>query len=496
MDTRLSDYMVSDKRTAYKKYDMMLICLERIIQNLDEGVILTDKNGKILIYNKAMEELEKRKASDMIGKYIWEAYEYYDKDKSEHMRVLKSGQAIVKRYKAHAYNDDRPVYKLYSTFPIEVDGEIIGVYSVSKNETRLQFLLSEITEMKNELFKQKALKPDQVNSNGTKFTFADIIGSSKVMKKLIEEAQAVAWLDNTILLVGDTGTGKEVFAQSIHNYGNRSSEPFVAINCASIPENLLESTLFGTVKGAYTGAVDSPGLIEEAGCGTLFLDEIHNMPVNMQAKLLRALQEKTVRRIGGSENYPVRCRIISAVNEDPFELIQKEQLRQDLYYRIAGYSLYIPPLIERENDMFELAQYFIKKNNLVLNKNVSHITDKLKRLMANYSWPGNVRELEHFVESIMIRTNENDRYLRARNAPKYLIDMMKANRGNYYELKDSSNLTLDEKLDRIEKKLILEALDNNLWNVTRSAKELGITRQSLIYRMRKLGIKRKKSLEG
>lgn len=490
MDIKLIDNTISNPKTYYNNYENKLIYLEKIIENLDDGVLLTDKDGKILIYNHAMEELEKRKASDMIGKYIWEAYGYYDKSKSEHMRVLESGIPIVKRYKAHAYNDGKPIYKLYSTFPIEIDGEIIGVYSISKNETRLQFLLSEITEMKKELFEKVASKDSNINSNGTQFTFSDIIGSSAIMKKLVKEAQAVAWIDNNLLLVGDTGTGKEVFAQSIHNYGNRKTEPFIGINCASIPENLLESTLFGTIRGAYTGALDSPGLIEQAGNGTLFLDEIHTMPVNMQAKLLRVLQEKNVRRIGGSKNYPVMCRIISAINEDPFKLIEKGQLRQDLYYRIAGYCLYIPPLVERENDIFEIAEYFIKKNNLAMNKNVIYITDKLKELMRNYSWPGNIRELEHFVESIMIRTNENDKYLRAINAPKYIINMMKANHDNYYEIQSNSNLTLQEKLDNIEKQLVLQALDNNMWNVTKTSKELGVTRQSLIYRMRKLNIKR------
>ncbi|SDX72824.1 sigma-54 interaction domain-containing protein [Tepidimicrobium xylanilyticum] len=493
MENRSSVNAISNKRLNRSNYEDKLLCLEKIIDNLDDGVLLTDKNGKIIIYNRAMEELEKRKASDMVGKFIWEAYEYFDKNKSEHMRVLKSGSPITKRYKAHAYNEDGPVYKLYSTFPIEIDGEIIGVYSISKNETRLQFLLSEITEMKNEFFRQRILKSDDINPNGTKFTFSDIIGSSNVMKKLIQEAQSVAWIDNNILLVGDTGTGKEVFAQSIHNYGNRNSEPFIGVNCASIPENLLESTLFGTVRGAYTGALDSPGLIEQAGSGTLFLDEIHNMPVNMQAKLLRVLQERIVRRIGGSQNYPVKCRIISAINEDPFQLIENGQLRQDLYYRLAGYCLYIPPLIERENDIFELSEYFIKKSNLIMGKNVIYMTDRLKEIMKNYSWPGNVRELEHFIASIMIRTNVNDKYLRAKNAPKYLINMMKANCGNYYEIQSGSNLTLQEKLDSIEKKMILEALDSNLWNVTKTAKELGVTRQSLIYRMRKLGIKRKEN---
>lgn len=478
----------------YNDYITKSYCLEKIIEDLYDGVLLTDKEGRVLIYNQSMEEMEKRERKDMIGKYIWDAYGYSDINKSEHMQVFNTGKPIINRYKAHAYHKGKPLYKSYSTLPIEKNNKIIGVYSISKNETKLQSLLSEIIELKRK-FKEKSTDENYNNLNGTRFTFSDIVGSSDIMKKLIEESQAISWFDNNILIVGDTGTGKEVFAQSIHNFGKRKSQPFIGINCSAIPENLLESILFGAVKGAYTGAVDSPGLFEEAGEGTLFLDELNSMPINMQTKLLRVLQEKKVRRVGGKNEYPVKCRVMSAMNEDPYILIEEGRLRKDLFYRIAGYNIYIPSLKDRGKDLFELAEYYISKYNISMNKNITDITDELKTMMENYDWPGNIRELEHFIENTMVRTRDDDRYMRVSNIPSYILDVMNTNNEDYYEVITSINETLQDKLDNMEKKLILKALDNQMWNVTRTAERLGITRQSLIYRMRKFNIERKFNTE-
>jgi len=461
------------------------ICLEEIVENLYDGVLLSDRDGKVVIYNKAMEDLERKSKDQMIGKYIWDAYGYSNKSNSEHMKVLETRKPIINKYKAHAVHNGKPVYKSYSTYPIIVNNETIGVYSISKDETKLQNLLSEIVELKRNYFREDNQDKDFFK-NGTRFTFSDIIGSSEIMKNLIKEAEALSWLDNSILLVGDTGTGKEVFAQSIHNFGKRKAFPFIGINCSAIPENLLETILFGSVKGAYTGAVDSSGLFEEAGEGTLFLDELNTMPLNMQAKLLRALQEKSARRVGGKENYPLKCRIISAMNEDPYELIERGRLRQDLFYRISGYNLYIPSLIKRGDDIFEISEYYIKKYNRAMNKNITGIEDSLKEVMKKYSWPGNIRELEHFIENIMVRTVDNEKNLRIENLPDYLKDIIFDN----HEVDNNSINDLDSLMDQYEKKIITDALEKNRWNVTKTSKYLNLTRQSLIYRMRKHNIRR------
>lgn len=475
---------------SYNDKEIKSYCLEKIIEKVDDGIMMSDYKGKVVIYNNAMEKLEDRRSSDMIGKFLWDAYGYKDEDKSEHRKVFKTGQAIKNKYQAHAYNNGKPKYVLYSTYPIVKDENKIGVFSISKNETKLHSLLSETTELKRR-FNRENQKEAKKNykSNGTTFTFSDIVGSSETMLNLIKQAQSIAWLENNILIVGDTGTGKEVFAQSIHNYGKRYNEPFIGINCSAIPENLLESILFGTAKGAFTGALDHSGLFEEAGEGTLFLDELNSMPLSMQSKLLRVLQERRARRVGGSNSIPIKCRIISAMNENPMVLIEKGKFREDLFYRIAGFTLYIPPIYERKKDILELSKFFISKYNGLMNRNVVGITRELKKVMTAYIWPGNVRELEHFIENIMVGTEENDRYLRISNIPEYLKEAIIGSNAmdSIIEKKES----LPETLDNIEKKIIIERLEKNNWNISRTSKELGIIRQSLNYRMKRLGIEKK-----
>lgn len=480
-------------KCSYDNKEAKTYCLEKIIEKINDGIVMSDYNGKIVIYNNAMEKLEDRRSVDMVGKYMWDAYGYKDKYKSEHRRVFKTGQAVINKYEAHAYNNGKPKYVYYSTFPIIKDGEKVGVFSVSRNETKLHSLLSETMELKRKFNQYKSAEiNNNYKSNGTTFTFSDIVGSSRVMSNLIKEAQSIAWLENNILIVGDTGTGKEVFAQSIHNYGKRNREPFIGINCSAIPENLLESILFGTVKGAFTGALDHSGLFEEAREGTLFLDELNSMPMSMQTKLLRVIQERRVRRVGGTNSIPINCRIVSAMNDNPKTLIEKGKLREDLFYRIAGFTLYIPPICERKEDILELSEFFICKYNKLMNRNITGITRELKKVITTYTWPGNVRELEHFIENVMVRTEENDRYLRISNVPEYLKEAIMGSNAmdSIIEEKES----LPETLDNIEKKIILERLEKNNWNITRTSKELGIIRQSLLYRMKRLGIEKKNAV--
>jgi arginine utilization regulatory protein len=202
-----------------------------------------------------------------------------------------------------------------------------------------------------------------------------------------------------VLIFGETGTGKELFAQSIHNSRPRANQPFVAINCAAVPESLLESILFGTVKGAFTGAQNTKGVFEQAGSGTLFLDEINSMPRAMQTKLLRVLQEKSVRRVGADYEIPVKCLIITSSNEQLEECVRNGTLRNDLYYRLALLRINIPPLREWGKDIEILARHFLKtKGRLYGKKNIGLSTDFLNYLYQ-HSWPGNVRELEHTIES-------------------------------------------------------------------------------------------------
>ncbi|GAA0724703.1 arginine utilization regulatory protein RocR [Clostridium malenominatum] len=480
-----------DELTDFNNKDIKIYCLEKIIESISDGVILSDHYGKVMLYNKAQEALEELSSEEVVGKYLWEAYDYnpeYNPELAEHRRVYKTREPIIEKYKAHAYKNAIPKYLSYSTYPIIKDGEAIAVYSISKNETSLQSLLSETIELKRQLFSKGEKKEQKYQSNGTTYTFADIVGDSEATKNVIKESQTVSLLSNTILIVGETGTGKEVFAQSIHNFGKNKDEPFIAINCAAIPENLLESILFGTVKGAYTGAVTQSGLFEDARRGTLFLDELNSMPISMQSKLLRVLQEKVVRRVGSSNVIPIQCRVISAINEDPQKLIEEERMRQDLFYRISGHCIYLPSLRERKEDIICIGEFFIKKYNDMLNKNIETFSKELREIILSYNWPGNIRELEHFVENMMVRTRENKRELNIDDIPRYIKNVI--SKGTTIKMSESQESTLPETLRTIERRLIIDSLNKNSWNLTKTAKDLGIIRQSLEYRIKKLNIKR------
>lgn len=455
--------------------------------HFSDGIFITDREGRIIIYNKAKEIQENRSREEMVGKFTWEAYGYSGIEDSEHAQVFKTGEPVINKYSAHSIVDDVPRYISYSTYPLELDGERIGVYSISKSEDSLHKLLMETLEEKRQFNANIDMRTNRKYSeNGTSYNFSDIVGNSESINQLINEAQSIAWLDNSILIVGETGTGKEVLSQSIHNYGKRSTEPFIGVNCSAIPENLLESMLFGTTKGAFTGALDSAGLFEEAKGGTLFLDEINTMPLAMQAKLLRALQEKRVRRIGSAKHYNIECRIIAATNEEPFSLINEGRMREDLYYRISGFLLHIPSLRERREDIVILVEHFIRRYSAYMGKTAVSVDSDLKKILDRYSWPGNIRELENLVENMLVNSNEGDKYLGVDNIPTYLRD-----RFSTEKLPPQKDLRpYNEILAGVEKKLITDALNENSWNVSRTARDLGLNRHSLLSKIKRLDIEK------
>lgn len=481
----MTPYSLSDNETK-------LYCLEKIIEAISDGVVLSDAEGRVVVYNHAQEKLEELKSSDMVGKHLWEAYSYDPDAPSEHRKVLQSGKKIENKYDAHAINNGIPKYVSYSTYPILKNGKAIGVFSISKNETKLHSLLEETIELKRRFLSRDQETQESVEDagNGTRYTFSQIVGESETMQQLIKEAQKIAWLDNGILIVGETGTGKEVFAQSIHNHGKKSSDPFIGINCAAIPENLLEGILFGTVNGSYTGAVDRSGLFEEARGGSLFLDELNSMPVTMQTKLLRVLQERKVNRVGSSEFVPIKCRVICATNEDPLKLIREGKLRQDLYYRIGGLSLYIAPLRDRPEDIRCLAQFFINKYNHLMHYKIERLSDALESAFARYDWPGNVRELEHVIENLMVHSDEADHVLNATHLPGYLKQALMLESFEPSEPHPAKKELLNDQLNRIERGILLESLRRNHFNLSATSRELGIIRQSLIYKMKRLNIEK------
>ncbi|WP_166462427.1 sigma-54 interaction domain-containing protein [Psychrobacillus vulpis] len=460
-----------------------LYCLEKIIDSLDEGVMMSNSEGEITLYNEAQEKMEGLTSKDIIGKHLWSVYNY-NPQYSEHKHTFKTGKPIYSRYRAHSTINGIPKYVNYSTFPIQKDGKTISVFSISTNESRLKDRLHQTIELKRQA---NVITQEKVHSkNGTIYTFNDIKGKSLVLLDLIKEAQNVSIHNADTLIVGETGTGKELFTQSMHNHSPRADKPFVAINCAAIPETLLESTLFGTVKGAFTGATDQIGLFEYAQDGTLFLDEINSMPITLQSKLMRVLQERLVRKVGSNDVAPIKCTIISACNEDPEKLIAENKMRLDLFYRIAHTSLYIPPLRERTEDVHFFISYFLTTYQEKLSKNVPDISNALHESLLRYPWPGNIRELEHLVENLIIRVPETAEKMEVEHLPSYMrgkiVTVLPA---NSLEQGDIIQRPLKKIFNNTEKQLIEATLKLANWNVSQAAKKLGITRQSLQYHIKK-----------
>ncbi len=315
---------------------------------------------------------------------------------------------------------------------------------------------------------------DEIKDN----EFHGIIGKSKRMKELFREISIVANSESSVLLEGESGTGKELIARAIHRLSKRKNDPFIAINCSAIPFELFENELFGHEKGAFTGALNKKtGKFELAGEGTLFLDEISEMPVMIQAKLLRVLQEKEFYRLGGTELIPVKCRIISATNKDLEKLVEEGKFREDLFYRINVIHIKIPPLRERKEDIPLLAKHFLDKFNKINSKDIHEIDSDAMDALINYHWPGNVRELENAIERAVVMCT-SDR-IKPEHLPRRIIEKQEKKETDYT---DSTNLF------EIERRVILKVLEEENWNQTRSAKRLGISRKQLRTKMKNLGI--------
>lgn len=304
------------------------------------------------------------------------------------------------------------------------------------------------------------------------------------MNKVVEKCREVAKSDSSVMIYGETGTGKELISQSIHGASRRANRTFLAINCAAIPANLLESMLFGTEKGAYTGAERREGLFEQATGGTLLLDEINSMNITLQSKLLRVLQDGVVRRVGGSTEIRVDVRVLSNINMPPYEAIEKNKLRQDLYYRLGVVNITLPPLRARKEDIHLLTSHFIQNLNKRLLKNISDIDAATLELFLAYDWPGNVRELHHAIEHAINVAPSDSSLITPAHIPEHIIATVNGHspqNGDAY----ASHATLSQILGDVERRVLAKALRENEGNVSKTARTLGVSRQNLQYRLKK-----------
>lgn len=437
--------------------------MKTVIENVDKGIMIVDTHGKIININELGLNILDKRNHNLINEDINHIIPNFQNVVD---RISKNNKPITKEIKlSHA-----------SKYKTEV------IFKGIKHNEKIIGIVATLTRLKEE--------NKGNNFTGAFFTFNDIIGESDAIKNVITNCKIIANSPSTVLIQGESGTGKEVLAQSIHNYSLRKNNKFIAINCGAIPANIIESELFGYEDGTFTGGKKGGriGKIELANGGTLFLDEIGEMPLDMQVKLLRVLQEGRVTRLGGGKEISVDMRVIAATNKDLKKEVKRGKFREDLYYRLCVIPIKLPPLKERKGDITKLIEYFLNMKSIKLDKDIPVISNELYNKLLGYNWPGNIRQLENSIENIVNLNGELS------------VDII-----DEYEEKVSTNLTIDNKeileenikenikeksfnLEEIEKRTIINAIDSNKHNMTKTAKALGISRNTLYLKIKKYNI--------
>lgn len=452
-----------------------MIIMKHILQLIDEGIHVVDPEGNSVVYNRAMAMLEKMESQDVLKKPFAEVFKNIDLNESTLMQALSKRQTTMRKEQTYLNKDGREITTVNTTVPVIEDGELIGAIEIAKNITEIQKMSRTILELRREMDQPQKSKAHKIK----KYSFDNLYGQNEVFLETLALAKRAAKTNASILIYGETGTGKELIAQSIHFASDRQSKPFLAQNCAALPSNLLESILFGTSKGGFTGATDRPGMFEQADGGTLLLDEINSMPIELQGKLLRVLQEQYIRRVGGVKDIPIDVRILATTNEPPSELLVKGILRKDLYYRLNIIEIDIPPLRQRPDDILLLAEQFMEKYNKKYGKKIWMMANSAKQKLLSYDYPGNVRELENIIMSAISMAEEEHVLL-----DKHLIVNRRKSlpQQDIYELKEGG---LDEYLAGIEKSMIENALVAHGGNISKAAESLKIKRQTLQHKIKK-----------
>lgn len=433
---------------------------ETVLETTHEGIIAIDNKGYIVHCNSMAETLFNKAKSEILGSHISKFM-----FRSPALEVLRTGVGYTENEEIYI-NDHEKQHFIVTTKPIIKAGEVSGAVISFRDIVEAQRLVYNI------------------NIRAYKYTFSDIIGNSAAIKRAISQAQLTARGNSTVLITGESGTGKEMFAKSIHYASPRAKGPFVTVNCGAIPENLLESELFGYEKGAFTGASDKGkiGKFEQAHGGTIFLDEIGDMPPHLQVKILHVLQNMRFEKVGGNKTVLVDVRVIAATNKNLEEMIKEGTFREDLYYRLSVIPLSIPALRERNEDIVTLMYHFLAKYNVLMNKKITGFSPEVEELYKHYHWPGNVRELENAVEYgvNMAFSQQIDmdavpaRLLNADTEVSFI----------------NESLTLAEQLKVLERKIISNKLKKHegCGGKDKAAEELGLSRATLYRKLSELDI--------
>ncbi|WP_405143391.1 sigma 54-interacting transcriptional regulator [Paenibacillus sp. FSL H7-0942] len=490
---------------------------ETTLETAGSALTLINEDAKVAYWTTGAEHVFSISKKDIIGQ---PAADFFPPDRLQSLKTLYTGETVYR--KQHQPRPD--LFALINARPVQLDGHIVGAVAAEVDittEIRLHQELLHMTSKVQHLEKAVARLRPELDP------FARIKGSSPVIKQCMETIRKISTTSATVLILGESGTGKELFAKAIHDLRELQTAPFIAINCGAIPASLFESELFGYEKGAFSGAdpKGKKGKIELAEGGTLFLDEIGEMPLELQVKLLRVLQEKSYFPVGGTRMKQANCRIIAATNQNLMSMIARNQFREDLYYRLNVINLVIPPLRMRKEDIYELTQTFLQEFSLLYNRHIELVPPEVFKLLFQYDWPGNVRELRNVIERLTILTtdgevkqeylpdtltsltmqeqseiqlasgihshanNENQQRQDSAGAeqePRSVANVDELDTSNDSEL--VSGVTYQQKLDTYEAQLLIQYLKAADGNKRTLAKQLGISRATLYNRMKRLGL--------
>ncbi|WP_313757242.1 sigma 54-interacting transcriptional regulator [Tissierella sp.] len=435
-----------------------------------KNVVIVNNKGEIIYFTMNNLPIYDLELENTMGRKVTSLYKNLDNNNSSMIASIKTGKSFINLKQGLKTQNDNLVYQVGSTYPLIEGNKVIGAIEFADivDENNISIY--------NRDYKYKIY----YRQNGTCYTIDDIITRNAKMLEIKEKIRRVSKTESTVLIQGNTGTGKELVAQSIHNCSNRRDGPFVSQNCGAIPENLLEGILFGTAKGSFTGAEEKEGLFESAKGGTLFLDEINSLSPISQVKILKAIEEKRIRRIGGTQEIPLDIRIIVALNEEPQKLMKEGRMRSDLYYRLSVVQIILPDLIHRKDDIEILSNYYIERYNRELGYKVRPISKELLSAFEDYHWPGNIRELKNVIEggfNVIIR-NE----ITLKDIPKRILESKNT---LPIQALQSSNYDLKTYLENHEKNIILEAYKVHQNNLSLTAKSLKISKQLLKYKIDK-----------
>ncbi|NLZ92563.1 MAG: sigma 54-interacting transcriptional regulator [Firmicutes bacterium] len=451
--------------------DEMCLILWTIINSVQDAISVVDENGNGILFNNAYLQVTGLKEADVLNKPA--AVDIVEGE-SVHLKVLETGKPVrgvpmkVGRYKRHV---------MVSCAPLYIHNKLRGSVGIIHD-------VSEVRALSDELQRAK----QKVRQLEAKYSFDDIIGESPVIKQAVQLAKVAAATPATVLLRGEGGTGKELFAHAIHHASPRRGQQFIRVNCSAFPEGLLESELFGYSEGAFTGArkQGKKGIFEEASGGTIFLDEIGTMPLSLQAKILRVLQEGEIIRIGEARPLTVDVRVIAATNADLEKLIAEGKFREDLYYRLNVFPIYIPALVERKADIPLLAEHYLHVLGEDYNRPGAKLTPDAAKMLQDYHWPGNVRELKNVMARALINLNKDEKLVEKRHLMFSLSTPHQSDseRGAHFYQGE----TLSEMHAKWEKNILQNVLQSAKGNKTEAARRLGISVRNLYNKLEKYGI--------